>query len=438
MKGTGEIPLNYDEALAALHAIPRRNKEENLNRMERLMAILSDPHKRLKLIHVAGTNGKGSISRMLEEVLSASGYRTGLFTSPYIFDFRERIQIDNVMILREEVVHYFEIVLKASETLTQEGWGMPSEFEFVTAMALLYFRDQDVDLAIIEVGIGGLYDATNVISPILSIISSINFDHTNLLGNTLESIARHKAGIIKGSPCVSSSQHPEVRKVLKEQAKTVSSELVFFSTRDMRFLEMEGTKQRVRYEFRHREPLTVTLSLLGIHQMINAGVVLHALEVLKNLGYRLITDEHVIKAMAMVRWPGRMEVIQEEPLVIIDGAHNMDGAINLRESMEFYFPGRKIILILGILKDKDVDAISQVLSRNTRKTICITPDYYRAMDARELMSLMDASVDLVQAASFPEAVDLALNAYERGDVILASGSLYTISDMERAFRGRLG
>lgn len=430
--------MNYDEALAALHAIPRRNKEENLNRMERLMAILSDPRKQLRLIHVAGTNGKGSISRMLEEVLSVSGYRTGLFTSPYIFDFRERIQIDNVMISREAVVHYYESVLKASDTLTREGWGMPSEFEFVTAMALLYFKDQDVDLAIIEVGIGGLYDATNVISPILSVISSINFDHTNLLGNTLESIARHKAGIIKGSPCVSSSQHPEVRKVLNERAKSVSSELIFFSTRDMRFLEMEGTKQRVRYEFRHREPLTVTLSLLGIHQMINAGVVLRALEVLKNLGYGRITDEHVIKALALVRWPGRMEVIQEEPLVIIDGAHNMDGAINLRESMEFYFPGRKIILILGILKDKDVDAISHVLSSNTKKTICITPDYYRAMEARELMSLMDSSVDLVQAVSFPEAVDLALKAYERGDVILASGSLYTISDMERAFRERLG
>lgn len=430
--------MNYEETLTALHGIPKRNKEDNLSRMERLMSILSNPHHELRLIHVAGTNGKGSVSRMLEEALTVSGYRTGLFTSPYIHDFRERIQIDNRMISREDVMGCFGSVMKASEELVLEGWGMPSEFEFVTAMALLYFKEQAVDVAIIEVGIGGLFDATNVITPILSVITSINFDHTNLLGNTLESIARHKAGIIKGNPCVSSSQHPEVRKVLKEQAGTVSSELVFFSTRRMRFLEMEGARQRVMYEFHHRKPLTVTLSLLGIHQMINAGVVLDALEALKSLGYDRITDENVIEALSQVRWPGRMEVIHEEPFVIIDGAHNMDGAVNLRESLEFYFPEKRIILILGILKDKDVGSVSTVLSRNTRKTICITPDYYRAMDAEELASLLGSDTDTEYAASFEDAVDKALTIYEKGDIILSSGSLYTISHMEQAFRKRLG
>lgn len=218
---TGELDLNYNETLKQLHSIPRIRKEENLYRMSRLMALLSNPQEGQQYIHVAGTNGKGSISRMLDEVLMESGYKTGLFTSPYIFDFRERIQIGNQMISEEDVIHYFKIVDEAGRKLEAEGYTYPSEFEVVTAMALLYFRDQKVDLAIIEVGIGGIYDATNVITPILSLIASINFDHTAVLGTTLSSIAWHKAGIMKGNPSISTSQQPEVRRVLRKRAEEV-------------------------------------------------------------------------------------------------------------------------------------------------------------------------------------------------------------------------
>ncbi|MFH5835943.1 bifunctional folylpolyglutamate synthase/dihydrofolate synthase [Proteiniclasticum sp. C24MP] len=426
--------MNYKETLEALHSIPRRKKEENLHRMNRLMEILGNPHEEQQYIHVAGTNGKGSISRMLEEVLLLSGYRTGLFTSPYIFDFRERIQIDNQMISEEDVIFYFENVKAAGEKLETEGYSFPSEFEVVTAMAFLYFRDQKVDVALIEVGIGGLYDATNVIKPVLSLIASINFDHTAVLGHTLDSIAWHKAGIMKGNPTISTSQQPEVRRVLKKKAEEVSSRLKFTSTREMKFLEMDGLHQKIRYDLRSRKSLTIRLSLLGIHQMLNAGVVLHAAEELKRLGYEKISDEAITLALEKVRWPGRMEVISEKPLLIIDGAHNMDGAINLKESLAFYFPGKSVILLLGMLRDKDVETVTKVLSRNTKKVVCFTPDDFRALEAERLLPLLHEGAVGETADSFQDAIEKALDAYEEGDLILCAGSLYTIGDMEHAFK----
>lgn len=428
--------MNYKETLEALHSIPRVKKEDNLSRMKRLLEHLSNPHKGQKYIHIAGTNGKGSISRMLEEVLLESGYRTGLFTSPYIFDFRERIQIGNVMISEEDVIFYFEKVRSAAKKLEEEGFSFPSEFEVVTAMSFLYFKDKKVDLAIIEVGIGGLYDATNVIDPLLSIIASINFDHMNILGNTLDSIAKHKAGIMKGSPTISISQQPEVRKVLLDKAAEVSSELLMISSREMKFIAMEGIHQIIKVDLSPLKSITIKLSLLGIHQMLNAGVVLHAAEELKNQGYKDITDAHLVNALKKVHWPGRMEIISEDPLMIIDGAHNMDGAINLKESLDFYFPEKKVILLLGMLRDKDIETVTKILSQNTKKVLCFTPHDFRALDAEHLLPLLYEGVLGEIADSFDDAIKKAMEAYEDGDLILSAGSLYTIADIERAFRNR--
>ncbi len=301
-------------------------------------------------------------------------------------------------------------------------------------MSLLYFRDRKVDIAVIEVGIGGLYDATNIITPILSVITSINFDHMSILGSTLESIAEHKAGIIKGSPSVSSSQQPEVRKVLKARADKVSSELIFSSSREIKFLRLEGIFQVVQYQLKGHRPITVKLSLLGIHQMLNAGTVLYAAYELIRQGYSAITEENIQRALVSVRWPGRMEVVSEDPLLIIDGAHNLDGAINLKESMAFYFRNRKIILILGMLRDKDVDSVSKVLAIDAKKVILVTPDDFRAMEAEDLERLLKPQCRVEKAPSFSDAAMNALNEYEEGDVILSAGSLYTIGDMKNAFQ----
>lgn len=428
--------MNYEETLLELHNTPRIPKEKNLERMRLLMKFLGNPERELSLIHVAGTNGKGSISRMLEEVLLKSGYKAGLFTSPFIFDFRERIQINNEMIPKDKVIFYYEQVKNACQKVVERGQNHPSEFEVVVAMCLLYFKDEKVDIGIIEVGIGGLYDATNIIKPILSVITSINYDHMDILGKSLEEIAVHKAGIIKDNPTVSYSQYPEVRKVLIEKAKLEDSRLVFASSKDITFLSMEGKRQKIKYEFKGKLPITVNLNLLGIHQMLNCGVVLLAMEELKSMGY-LITDDHVKKALEDVKWPGRMEMISSEPLIIIDGAHNMDGAINLRESMEFYFKDKEILLILGILGDKDVESIASVLSKNTKITLCITPEYYRGKNSKELCEMIIGKVNAEPCTTYDEAVRRSLELYNEGDVILVAGSLYIIGDMEKGFKAHL-
>jgi len=428
--------LNYEETLLELHNTPRIPKEKNLDRMRLLMEFLGNPEMELSLIHVAGTNGKGSISRMMEEVLLQSGYKTGLFTSPFIFDFRERIQINNELIPKDKVVFYYDQVKNACQKVLERGQRHPSEFEVVVAMCLLYFRDEKVDIGIIEVGIGGLFDATNIINPFLSVITSINYDHMDILGKSLEEIAVHKAGIIKGNPTVSYSQYPEVRKVLIEKAKSERSKLVFASSKDITFLSMEGKRQRIKCEFKGKLPITVNLNLLGIHQMLNCGVVLLATEELKLMGY-LITDDHVKKALENVKWPGRMELISTKPLIIIDGAHNMDGAINLRESMDFYFKDKAIILILGILGDKDVESIASVLSKNTKTTLCITPAYYRGKNSKELCEMIKDKVNAEPCDTYDEAVRRSLELYKEGNIILVAGSLYIIGDMEKAFKAYL-
>ncbi|MBR0574844.1 bifunctional folylpolyglutamate synthase/dihydrofolate synthase [Proteiniclasticum sp. BAD-10] len=429
--------MNYEETLEELHHIPRVPKEENLETMEALMASLSHPEKNLRLIHVTGTNGKGSTCKMLSQVLVGAGYRTGLFTSPYIYDFRERIQVNHELISQEDVVRLYARVVEASRSLEERGYRRPSEFETVTAMSLLYFQEKRVEVAIMEVGIGGRYDATNVIDPILSILTSITFDHMKILGDTLEKIAWHKAGIMKGKPAVSASQHPEVRRVLQEEARVTGTPLVFAKSQQVEYQGGDSFTPRVKYTFDQRGPLEMELGLLGVHQMLNAGVVLLALEELKIQGFMAITDTVVKEALRTVTWPGRMEVVSRDPLVIIDGAHNLDGAVNLRESLDFHFPQRPILLILGMLKDKDVASTAKILARNTKMVLLITPQDIRGMDAAMLKGYLEPSGETLICSSAEHAVKEALNRVEEGDLILCAGSLYTIQELHPRFLSAL-
>ncbi len=428
--------LSYDETIEAIHHIPRKSKEHNLDRMNKFMAILGHPEIDLPMIHVTGTNGKGSICKMLEETLINCGYNVGLFTSPYIFDFRERIQLNKNPISKEELVLYYEKIVSATESLKSLGFTSPTEFEVVTAIGFMYFKDHFVDVAIIEVGIGGLYDATNVINPILSILSSISKDHTAILGNSLESIAHHKAGIIKKSPTISTSQLPEVRNVLLNKAKETGSKLTFLKSNQVRYLGLTGRKQKVRYEF-HDSTFTVDLSLLGIHQMLNAGTAILALKELIELGFPNITQTKIQHSLSQVSWPGRLEMISENPLIFIDGAHNMAGAISLKESLELYYPKRSIILLMGVLKDKDPEILLKVMTQNIKKAYFITPQDPRGMLATDLQAIANQDFNTEAVSSMKEAVEKALNLYTENDLILAAGSLYTIADFKSIFTSTL-
>ncbi len=428
--------LTYEETLAAIHKIPRQKKENNLDRMKMLMTILGQPEQHIPMIHVAGTNGKGSICKMMEEVLMDSGYRVGLFTSPYIVDFRERIQLNENLISKKDLVLYYEKINKATVELAAVGFSTPTEFEVVSAMGFLYFKDQKVDVAIIEVGIGGLYDATNIIMPILSVIASITRDHTFLLGNTIESIARHKAGIIKGPPVISSSQFPEVKKVLQDKARETKSPITFLKSKQVLYLGLNDGKQKIHYDF-DDFPLTLELSLLGIHQMLNAGTAILALMELHHLGFTKISEKTIQNSLLQVTWPGRMEIISKEPLIFIDGAHNMDGAISLKESLALYYPNRSLILLLGVLKDKDPEVLVQVLTQGVKMVYFITPNDPRGLKAQELKAMMNSSCPAEVVDSMEEAVEKALRLYTRGDLIFTAGSLYTIGDFKTLFLSQL-
>lgn len=424
-------PVNYKQTIDDLHRTPRRPKDDNLHRMERLLHHLGNPHEGLSIIHIAGTNGKGSVAKMLYKSLSEAGYKTGLFTSPYIFDFRERIICGARMIPEGAVVELYQSIREAGRRVEEEGYGYPSEFELVTAMALVHFQQEAADPVIVEVGIGGLWDATNVVTPILSLITSINYDHMNLLGDSLESIARHKAGIIKKAPAIAYFQYPEAEAALRRRATDTGASLAFIQPRDMGFLEHSALGQRLRYHPPGKAPLDVHLALLGVHQIQNLNLALRALELLATLGYE-VGEVAIQRALPKVRWPGRMEVLSTDPLIVIDGAHNQDGAASLRESLDFYYPGRNILLILGMLKDKDVRKVASILARNVKKTYCITPGDVRGLPAEELAEVLRGHTPAETAPNSETAVRRALKDRKEDDLILIAGSLYLISDMEHA------
>ena len=424
--------LNYQETLQNLHSIPRRKKENDLKRMERFMELLGDPQNSLRCVHVAGTNGKGSISKMIAHSLATSGYTVGLFTSPYIIEFRERIAVNGNFIKEEEVIYYYSIVKKRIETLLQEGFGHPSEFEVVTAMAFLYFKEKNVDVCVMEVGIGGRYDATNVLLPILSVITSISIDHVSQLGSTLREIAFHKAGIIKSAPVISSTQKQEAREVLCSEATKKQTGITFVEPAMYEFLELEGFRQKLRFKMDDIPPFTARLNLLGTYQLENAATSVLALLTLQKLGYRNLTVESIKKALETVTWIGRMEIVAEEPLTLMDGAHNEDGAIRLIESIQTYFPNKKILLLLGMLKDKDVSAVTKLLTEAASKCYLHTPDDFRALPEDELASYLPSEKPYLLCHTVAKAYKKAVEDFTEGDLILSTGSLYTIGAMRTA------
>lgn len=425
--------MNYEKTLEKLQATKRGEKDNSLNRMRSLMLELKNPEKNLKIIHVAGTNGKGSVSKILNDVLIKNGYNVGLFSSPYIYDFRERIQINNNLIEKENVMKFYNEVLDAEYKIMKKGYTKLSQFEVITAMSFLYFKEKDVDLAVIEVGIGGLYDSTNIInSPVISVITSIDYDHMDMLGNTLESIAINKAGIMKGNDTISSNQKAEVKKTLVYEAKKNNSNLFFVRKEDVTYIKIRDYKQELDFTFLNNT-YRGYLKLLGTHQLENLNTSIKALEVLHSKGYK-ITVNSIKEAIRSLRWPGRMDIVSKEPFVLLDGAHNISGAHKLKESLDLYFKDKDIILIIGILKSKNFKEISKVLARDTKLTISVTPDIYKGLDSKELFDLIDPGVNKAFSSSYDDAIDKALEVYDKNSIIVVSGSLYILADIEKKLK----
>lgn len=424
-----------------IHEFNRFGMVLGLDRMEELLRRLGNPQDDLKVIHVAGTNGKGSVSKYLEEGLSACGYKMGLYTSPYIETFNERIRYDGADISDEDLEYYGQKVVSAAEAMVADGLDSPTEFEVVTAIAFLYFADRQADITILEVGLGGIGDSTNVVkSPLASVITSISYDHMAQLGSSLAEIAVNKAGIIKtGCPVIANVPQRDAAKIIARKAYAMGSRLYDISGIRAAVSDETPFSQKVSMELYEKSYSDVEISMVGRHQAENLKTALATLEILRKSGAVKLDREALYEGLKRARQPGRFEVISEDPLVIIDGAHNEAGAQALQETMAQHFAGKKILLVAGILADKEIDSIVKFLTKITDHIIVTEPDNPRKLAAEKLAEHVADFGAAAEAVSDVEAaVHRAKELADDYDVILFAGSLYLIGDVRRLWRNERG
>lgn len=424
--------MRYEEAMKYITEVGNFGSNYGLERTHKLLEYLGNPEKDLKLIHIAGTNGKGSTTSMITEILMGAGYKVGMYTSPFIEEFEERIQINRRNIPKETLANLIDEVKVAVERVIEEGYNHPTEFEIITVLMLLYFKKEKIDFGVIEVGLGGRLDSTNVIIPILQVITSISFDHTNLLGNTLEEIAGEKAGIIKKNiPTVIYPQEEEALKVIKNKCAAMESDLYTADKDNMKFVKVVNEDKPYQL-LKYKEEFNIFLPLLGEHQILNLSVAMKVIEVLNNRKIVNITTESIIKSIKNVTWKGRLEVLSNNPYVVIDGAHNIQGIKTLSRNIKKYFKYENLHLILGILADKDVEEMIKIITPMAKQVYAVTPNSIRAELADDLKNeIVKYNANCRAFDEYEEAYLEALKNAKENDIILATGSLYMIGDMRK-------
>jgi dihydrofolate synthase / folylpolyglutamate synthase len=413
----------------------------NLDRMRRLLKLLGNPHMDFKCTHVAGTKGKGSTCHMLAAMLQSAGFKVGLYTSPHLIDMRERIRINDEMISRGEMVR---LVRRVELVLRKMAADPPTFFEILTAMSFRYFSDKKVDIAVIETGLGGRLDSTNVINPEVTGITSISYDHTAVLGNTLAKITEEKAGIFKkGVPAVSVIQAPEASAVLERVARNVHAPLEFVGT-DIEFSHrFEVTRPRgphvrvclttERSRFEH-----LTVPLIGEHQAVNCGLALAMLDKLKVRGFEF-DDARAIEGLQKLKLPGRIEIVWHSPKVIVDGAHNAASVQALFRGISQYIPYDSMVVIFGCNVDKDIDGMLEQVSLGADKVIFTKVDENPKSASPEELSgrYVERFGKMAQvAANFQEAMDIATRAITREDLVTVTGSFYLVGQAKQFFIDR--
>ena len=425
--------MNYTETMKYIKDTAKFGSNYGLSRTEKILELLGNPHKNLKCIHVAGTNGKGSTTAMISKMLLENGYKVGMYTSPFLEEFEERIQVDGQNIPKEDLAQVVTKVSRAVMQVVELGYEQPTEFEIITCAMFLYFYEQEVDFAVVEVGLGGRLDSTNVIIPLVSVIVSISYDHMNILGNSLTEIAGEKAGIIKEKvPVVLYPQEPEVESLIEDICKERNSKLTKVSKLSAEFLgivEEDKLKQRVNIKTSNDSYKDIKLSLLGKHQLLNCAMALQVIEKVREKGFA-ISDKKIYEALSKVKWHGRLEILNKSPLVVIDGAHNIDGIKKLKESVETYFNYDKMVLILGILADKQVENMIKTIVPMASKVIAVTPNSERGKLSEELRDIiLKYNSECEAFESYEEAYKKASSYCTDKDLLLVSGSLYMIGDM---------
>ena len=418
--------MDYKEALAYINKSEWFGSKPGLERIGELLEKLGNPQEGMKFVHVAGTNGKGSCASMLASVMKAAGYKTGLYTSPYIYQFNERMQINGKPIGNEALAEVVSCVQPVADAMDEH----PTEFELMTAAALLWYKKEKCDIIVLEVGLGGRFDATNIIAaPEVAVIMNIGLDHTGILGETVEKIAFEKAGIIKpGCECVIYEQNESVEAVIRDRCEKADVKLTAadFSSIEPEFNSLDGQAFSYKGD-------SYAIPLLGAHQRRNAVVVVEAVEALRRRGWE-IEQSDLEYGMYSVFWPARFEVLAEDPYFVVDGGHNPQCATTVVENLADYFIGMKHVMLVGVLADKDYDTLFKILNLAADEYICVTPKSPRALPAAELAAHLEKyGKPVISCDTIEDGVFAAIDrARECEGMVCAVGSLYMAGDIRAA------
>ncbi|MEC0211192.1 bifunctional folylpolyglutamate synthase/dihydrofolate synthase [Paenibacillus ehimensis] len=419
--------------------IPLAGIKPGLERMERLMELLDHPHRRLKFIHVAGTNGKGSVCAYLTEVIRGCGYDVGTFTSPYIESYNERIRLNGVNIADEDLLKVINKIKPLVDQVAQE-FGQPSMFEISTVIAIEYFaRTAYPDFVVWETGLGGRLDSTNIVTPLVSVITNIGHDHMDFLGDTLEKIAAEKAGIIKaGVPVVSAVEQPEVVRIVEETAKAKNSTLYLLG-REFRYetISVKENEQTFRFSGTFRDIPDVAISMNGPHQLKNAAVALMTLEVLRQYYALIVEDEDLLRAMKAAQWPGRLEMVSQEPRILIDGAHNPEGAESLAAALKETYSYNRLHFMMGMLTNKNHTGYLRHILPIVDTLILTEPNWLKKAAAEDLAGLAKSllaecgrhDVEVIVEPDWNTGLERLKRLTAQDDLAVVSGTLYLIGDV---------
>jgi dihydrofolate synthase/folylpolyglutamate synthase len=406
-------------------------RKDNFNRMESLLDLLDHPEEDLKFIHVAGTNGKGSVSVMMEAILRASDYRTGLFTSPHMVRLNERFRVNNEEITDEDLIRLTDTVYNEAKKVEEESGEQFYSFEIQTAMTFLYYQEQKVDVVVLETGIGGMHDATNVIKETeVSIITNIGLDHQGILGNTLEEVAAQKAGIIKPQGTVVTYPNLEaVEKVIESYVEKNDAEWKKVEVSDIEVAEM--TLEYQYFNYKHFSQLRTGLT--GQHQAYNGAVAVEATQVLRKKGYD-ITEKSMRQGLEKAFIEGRFELVHRKPTVLLEGAHNVNASESLQKNLEQFFPEQKIHFVMGALSDKDYIHMIESIEGQAASFNFVAPNSVRAVQPEKLQEIIqDDSIPMYMYDAPEEVVSKIKKDVPEDEIVVVFGSLYLVGDMRSIF-----
>lgn len=426
--------MNYRECRVYIDKAQKYGSVLGLDNMREMLKRLGNPQDDLEFVHVAGTNGKGSVLAYISTVLAQAGYRVGRYVSPPIYTYLERMEINGIAIGEEEFARHLTAVAKVIASMTEEGLPHPTPFEIETAVAFLYFKEEKCDIVALETGLGGLLDATNLITTTkLAIITSISMDHMDYLGHTLREIAKNKAGIIKpGCQVVTTCQKDEAMEVVKSTCKRCQVPMYVADKREAHVKTGNYLGQVFQY---HGE--TYEIHMAGVFQIENAVVALKALELLQESGYS-ITREQMFQGMKNTQWGGRFTILEKEPVFIIDGAHNPAAALKLEESIQEYFPNKNIYYIMGVFKDKEYEKVARITAPYAKEIFTVaTPNNERALSPETLAQVVKKyNTHVSPRATLEEAVEAAYSRAGKEDVIIAFGSLSFLGSITQIVKMR--